>query len=66
MPMVDIMQYNDVEDVFARRYPIEEIVKSGLVIDIFEAGCYTLSAANIPLLNKLIYLPFGRISTVSA
>lgn len=33
--------------------------KSGVALDIFKAGTYTLSTGNIPLLNKLINLPFG-------
>jgi hypothetical protein len=33
--------------------------KGGVALDIFTAGTYTLSTGNIPLLNKLINLPFG-------
>lgn len=35
-------------------------VKGGKICDKFEAGTYTLSTDNIPLLNKLINLPFGK------
>lgn len=33
--------------------------KSGVALDIFTAGTHTLNTGNIPLLNKLINLPFG-------
>lgn len=35
------------------------LVKNGQVFDIFDAGRHTLSTSNIPLLNKVINLPFG-------
>jgi membrane protease subunit (stomatin/prohibitin family) len=41
-------------------------VKSGVVLDVFTAGTYTLSTGNIPLLNKLINLPFGGNTPFSA
>ena len=34
-------------------------VKGGQALDVFHAGTYTLSSANLPLLDKLINLPFG-------
>tara|TARA_B100001964_G_scaffold235199_1_gene294891 strand:- start:186 stop:1199 length:1014 start_codon:yes stop_codon:yes gene_type:complete len=60
---------------FVWKYPSEDIkigsqlvinqsqealfVKSGEALDLFESGTHTLSTGNIPLLNKLINLPFG-------
>lgn len=41
-------------------------VKGGVALDIFTAGTYTLSTGNIPLLNKLINLPFGGNTPFSA
>ena len=41
-------------------------VKGGQVLDTFESGTYTLSSSNIPLLNKLINLPFGGNSPFKA
>lgn len=41
-------------------------VKSGVALDLFTAGTYTLSTGNIPLLNKLINLPFGGNTPFSA
>ena len=34
-------------------------VKGGQALDVFMPGTHTLSTGNIPLLNKLINLPFG-------
>ena len=82
MAIVDVIKYNGGPDVFAWKYPSEELgtwtqlivnesqqailVKSGQVLDVFEAGRHTLSTANIPLLNKLINLPFGGRSPFTA
>ncbi len=41
-------------------------VKGGQVYDEFEAGTYTLKTSNIPLLNKLVNLPFGGDSPFKA
>lgn len=41
-------------------------VKGGKVLDSFEAGTYTIKTENIPLLNKLINLPFGGNSPFQA
>lgn len=42
------------------------LVKNGQVYDVFDAGRHTLSTANIPLLNKIINLPFGGNSPFAA
>jgi len=41
-------------------------VKGGQIFDMFEAGTYTLKTSNIPLLNKIINLPFGGTSPFQA
>lgn len=41
-------------------------VKGGKIFDEFEAGTYTLQTSNIPLLNKIINLPFGSKSPFKA
>ena len=41
-------------------------VKGGQILDLFESGTYTLKSENIPLLNKLINLPFGGDSPFKA
>ena len=82
MAVIDVIKYNGGPDVFAWKYPSEELgtwtqlivnesqqavlVKSGQVLDVFEAGRHTLSTANIPYLNRLINLPFGGRSPFTA
>lgn len=82
MAIVDVLKYNGQPDVFAWKYPDEELgtwtqlivnesqeavlYKGGMVYDVFGAGTYTLETQNIPLLNKLINLPFGGKSPFSA
>lgn len=41
-------------------------IKGGQICDIFGPGTYTLSTANIPILNKLVNLPFGGKTPFSA
>ncbi len=41
-------------------------VKGGQLCDIFTPGTYTLSANNIPILSKLVNLPFGKRTPFSA
>lgn len=75
MAVVDIVKYDGPTDVYAWKHPSQElgnwtqlivnesqeaiIFKGGQALDLFRAGRHTLSTANIPLLNKLINLPFG-------
>lgn len=41
-------------------------VKGGQIFDQFEAGTFTLKTSNIPLLNKVINIPFGGNSPFQA
>ena len=41
-------------------------VKGGKVLDSFEAGTYTIKTENIPLLSKIINIPFGGDSPFQA
>lgn len=82
MAIVEVVKYNGKPDVFAWKYPSEELgtwtqlivnesqeavlVKSGKVLDVFGSGRHTLETANIPLLNKIINLPFGGRSPFTA
>ena len=49
-------------------YPsqIAFFVKGGTIYDEFEAGAFTLKSSNIPLLNKVINLPYGGESPFKA
>lgn len=82
MAIVEVVKYNGGPDVFAWKYPSEELgtwtqlivnesqeailVKGGQVLDIFGSGRHTLDTANIPFLNKIINLPFGGRSPFTA
>lgn len=49
-------------------YPAQTVffVKGGQILDEFVSGTYTLKTENIPLLNKLVNLPFGGDSPFQA
>ena len=80
--LVEVVKYNGSSDVFAWRFPETELgtwtqlivnesqeailYKGGQAFDIFGPGRHTLSTANIPILNKLINLPFGGRSPFTA
>lgn len=82
MAIVEVVKYNGSPDVFAWKYPSEELgtwtqlivnesqeavlFKGGKALDLFESGRHTLSTANIPFLNKIINLPFGGRSPFTA
>jgi len=80
--LVEVVKYNGSPDVFAWRFPETELgtwtqlivnesqeailFKGGQAYDVFGPGRHTLSTANIPILNKLINLPFGGRSPFTA
>jgi len=82
MAIVEVVKYNGTPDVFAWKFPNEQLgtwtqvivnesqeavlFKGGQALDIFGPGRHTLSTANIPLLNKVINLPFGGRSPFAA
>lgn len=82
MAIVEVVKYNGGPDVFAWKYPSEELgtwtqlivnesqeailYKGGQALDLFTSGRHTLETANIPILNKLINLPFGGRSPFAA
>lgn len=82
MAIVEVIKYNGGSDVFAWKYPSEEIgtwsqlivnesqeailYKGGQALDLFTSGRHTLETANIPFLNKIINLPFGGRSPFAA
>ncbi|MDR0293651.1 MAG: SPFH domain-containing protein [Oscillospiraceae bacterium] len=82
MAIVEVVKYNGGPDVFAWKYPGEELgtwtqlivnesqeavlYKGGQALDIFAAGRHILSTNNIPFLNKIINLPFGGRSPFTA
>ena len=82
LAIIEVVKYNGNPDVFAWKYPSEELgtwtqlivnesqeavlYKEGQVLDVFTSGRHTLETANIPILNKLINLPFGGRSPFTA
>lgn len=82
MAIVDVVKYNGAPNVFAWKYPSEELgtwtqlivnesqeailYKGGKALDVFPSGRHTLDTANIPILNKIVNLPFGGRSPFTA
>lgn len=82
MALIDVVKYNGNNSEFVWKFPSEDLrlgtqlivnhsqiaffVKSGAIYDEFTEGRYTLKSGNIPLLNKLVNLPFGDKSPFSA
>lgn len=70
------------DDTFVWKFPSEDLrlgsqvvvnegqeailFKGGVALDVFTAGTHTLTTGNIPLLNKIINLPFGSNSPFTA
>lgn len=73
--LVDVIQYNGAPDELVWKFPYNNLstgaqlivnksqeaifVKGGAVCDVFGEGTHTISANNLPLLEKIINLPFG-------
>lgn len=82
MAIVEVVKYNGKPNIMAWKYPSEELgtwtqvivnetqevvfVKEGKVLDVLKAGRHTLSTENIPILSKVINLPFGGKSPFTA
>jgi len=82
MAIIDVVKYNGSSDVFAWKFPSEELgtwtqlivnesqeavlFKGGQALDVFPAGRHVLDTANIPLLCKFVNLPFGGRSPFTA
>ncbi len=82
MEIVKVIKYNGSPNVLAWKYPNSELgtwsqlvvaesqeailFKGGQALDWFGPGRHSLETANIPLLNKLVNLPFGGKSPFAA
>lgn len=82
MAIVDVLKFNSDASIFAWKYPNSELatwsqlivnesqeailIKNGQIADVFGPGRYTLSTDNIPILQSIVNLPFGRKSPFSA
>ena len=75
MAIIDVVKYQSSDEEIVGKFPSVDLrigtqlvvntsqraffVKGGKILDEFDSGTYTLKSENIPLLNKLINLPFG-------
>ncbi|MBO5909557.1 MAG: SPFH domain-containing protein, partial [Clostridia bacterium] len=75
MAIIDVIKYEGDNSTFVWKHPGEDFstksqlivhesqeaifFKDGKALDAFSAGKYTLSTGNIPILSKLINIPFG-------
>lgn len=75
MAIIDVVKCDMVEGEICQKFPSENLrigtqlvvypaqtaffVKGGAVCDEFTSGTYTIKSANIPILHKLINIPFG-------
>ncbi len=82
MAIIDVVKYDGNPQVFAWKHPNQELstwtqvivnesqeavlYKGGQALDWFGPGRHTLETKNIPVLNKLINLPFGGRSPFTA
>jgi membrane protease subunit (stomatin/prohibitin family) len=82
MAIIDVVKYNGGDRVYAWKFPNESLstwtqlivnesqeavlVKDGVALDVFPSGRYTLDTENIPMLRRVIKLPFGNRSPFSA
>ena len=82
MAIVDVLKFNSDASILAWKYPNSELatwsqlivnesqeaifMKNGQIADVFGPGRYVLSTDNIPILQSIINLPFGRRSPFSA
>ena len=82
MAIIEVVKYDGSPDVFAWKFPGDQLgtwtqvivnesqeavlFKGGQALDLLGPGRHALSTANIPILSKLINLPFGGRSPFSA
>lgn len=82
MALIDVVKYQAEENEFIWKFPSNDLrigtqvvvnpaqhaffIKGGVVLDEFTGGTYTIKTENIPLLNKIINLPFGGNSPFQA
>ena len=82
MALIDVVKCEMNGNLFCQKFPSEDLrlgsqlvvytaqtaffVKGGAICDEFSTGNYTIKTENIPLLNKLVNLPFGSKSPFQA
>lgn len=82
MALIDVVKYQAQENEFIWKFPSTDLkigtqvvvnpaqqaffVKGGKILDEFLSGTHTVNTENIPLLNKIVNLPFGGNSPFQA
>lgn len=82
MAIIDVVKYQTVDGELCHKFDSDDLrmgtqlvvhpaqtaffVKGGAICDEFTAGTYKLDTENIPILNKIINLPFGSESPFQA
>ena len=82
MALIDVVKCDMVDGEFCQKYPSDNLkigsqlvvypaqtaffVKGGAICDEFISGTYTIKTENIPILNKIINIPFGGNSPFKA
>lgn len=82
MAFIEVIKYNGTPDLFAWKFPSEELgtwtqlvvnesqeavlFKGGQALDLFTGGTHTLDTANVPILRNIINIPFGGRSPFTA
>jgi len=82
MAIIDVVKYEQQEGVIVHKFPscdlrwgtqlvvypgqVAFFAKGGKICDKFTEGTYTLKTNNIPLLNKIVNIPFGGDSPFQA
>jgi len=82
MALIDVVKWEVSQREFCHKFPSQDLrigsqlvvypaqtaffVKGGKILDEFTEGTHTLKSENLPLLNKLINLPFGGNSPFQA
>lgn len=82
MALIDVVKWEASQREYCHKYPSSDLrigsqlvvypaqtaffVKGGKLLDEFTEGTYTLKSENLPILNKLINLPFGGDSPFQA
>ena len=82
MALVNVVRYENHPDEVVGKYTEDDIrldsqlivypaqtaffARGGKILDEFTSGTYTINSENIPLLNKIINLPFGKESPFGA
>ena len=82
MALIDVVKCEIIDGEFCHKFPSKDLrigsqlivypsqtaffVKGGVICDEFTSGTYTIQTENMPLLNKIVNIPFGGDSPFQA